>query len=162
MQAKIKEKLWWQCSAENGYPKPPKDTLVTAALCERGSTIVSSFTFSQRNWMFFREHGHVHCCDLRTLVTGSSGHGMRQTQLFSGSWLGAIISTGRKLWPYIRGIHQESCTAQTEQPGSSSWISAHQMESYSILALRLMSCLAPGCWAAAFSWYSQIFVIQVI
>lgn len=152
-------------SAENGYPKAQRILWLLQHYMKGISPSCPPSPFFQRNWMFFREHGHVQEYLLWSKNpghSGSSGHRMRQVQLFSGSWLGTIVSAGRKLWPPVPGIHQESCTVQTVEPGSSSWLSTHQMKSCSILALRLISCLASGCWAAAFSWYPQIFLIQVI
>lgn len=100
------------------------------------------------------------CCDLRTLITLVSldREWDKPVCFLDPSW--EPSSAGRKLWPYVLAIHQGSWTALTEEPESSSWISAHQMKRYSSLALRLMSCLALSCWAAAFSWYPQIFLIQ--
>lgn len=134
-------------SADNGYLKPPKDIVVTAALREKIPAIVSSFPFFQRNAMLYSEHGHAQAELLRSENPGHSGsseHGMRQARLFSRSWLGTTLSAGRKRCPYVPGIHQGTCTALTEEPGSSSRISAHQMKIHSSLALRLMLCLAPG------------------
>lgn len=101
------------------------------------------------------------CCDLRTLVilVHLGIEWGKPSYFLDPGWESPSLLVGN--WPYVLGIHQVSCTAQTGEPGSSLWISAHQMKSYGILAFRLMSCLAPGCWAAAFSWYPQIFLIQV-
>lgn len=98
---------------------------------------------------FFKERGHVQAYLLWSKSpriqepSGSPGYGIRQAQLVSGSWLGESLSV---LGGSCGHVYQAEC------PGSSWWISTHRMESYSFLASRAISCLAPGCWASAFNW----------
>lgn len=87
----------------------PKDTLVTAALNEMDPTITSPSLFPKKGnpGVVFREHDHAWAYLLCHSV--SSGHEVRQAQWVSGFWLGAITSSGRKLWPCVPGIQQASC-----------------------------------------------------